>query len=501
MSKDTKSNDRVLKNKNDKRPSAHVRKMPSSVSIDSNKRETLHSNVIELVLWIIDSGCSNHMTGNLQLLRNFVEKFMGTVRFKNDHFIEITGYGDYVQGNLTICHVYYVEGLGHNLFQSVQDHSDANTLVMAITSYLSQLLLKRDEAPQINTLLILKDKCVLCNAPPTPMFEEVKSSSTYHDPSNMHKFHQKHSSSDKWTKNHPIEQVIGDLSKPEAMLDASWIESMQDELDQFKCFAVWELVELAKGYCQDEGINFEESLASVARLEVVRSFSGICGSQELSYLPNGRQNGISKRHLDEDATARLWISVQQDSNEHVEKSTIELYFLGTKCQLADLFTKSLPKERFKFTGLKEAIHYPEFIKLMIIDLMKKFPNISQRINEDYHYIKDDIPLVSVYTTGNVLVVEGEKDDDDSEDRLKPRSHKENPEYVDDDDDDDEEKVDETKDVEMGSLETRTKEMQTPIPTPPRSPRTILSSNKNITQELTDTIPLPTTTTSKAPHSK
>ncbi|GKF80489.1 integrase, catalytic region, zinc finger, CCHC-type containing protein, partial [Tanacetum coccineum] len=41
---------------------------------------------------------------------------MGTVRFRNDHFTVITCYGDYVQGNLTICHVYYVEGLGHNLF-------------------------------------------------------------------------------------------------------------------------------------------------------------------------------------------------------------------------------------------------------------------------------------------------------------------------------------------------------------------------------------------------
>ncbi|GJS25282.1 hypothetical protein Tco_0453914 [Tanacetum coccineum] len=74
------------------------------------------NKVIHLVLWIVDSGCSKHMTGNLQLLRNLVEKFMGTVRFKNDHFATIIGYGDYVQGNLTICYVYYVEGLGHNLF-------------------------------------------------------------------------------------------------------------------------------------------------------------------------------------------------------------------------------------------------------------------------------------------------------------------------------------------------------------------------------------------------
>ncbi|GJU43430.1 hypothetical protein Tco_1200696 [Tanacetum coccineum] len=75
------------------------------------KTPTATNKVIQLVLWIVNSGCSKHMTGNLQLLRNFVEKFMGTVRFRNDHFVAITGYGDYVQGNLTICHVYYVEGL------------------------------------------------------------------------------------------------------------------------------------------------------------------------------------------------------------------------------------------------------------------------------------------------------------------------------------------------------------------------------------------------------
>ncbi|GKA35391.1 retrovirus-related pol polyprotein from transposon TNT 1-94 [Tanacetum coccineum] len=74
------------------------------------------STVIQIVLWIVDSGCSKHMTGDRSLLRNFIEKFMGTVRFRNDNFAAITGYGDYIQGNITICHVYYVEGLGHNLF-------------------------------------------------------------------------------------------------------------------------------------------------------------------------------------------------------------------------------------------------------------------------------------------------------------------------------------------------------------------------------------------------
>ncbi|GJR90096.1 retrovirus-related pol polyprotein from transposon TNT 1-94 [Tanacetum coccineum] len=60
--------------------------------------------------------CSKHMTGNRLKLMNFVEKFIGTVRFGNDHFGAIMGYGDYVIGDSVISRVYYVEGLGHNLF-------------------------------------------------------------------------------------------------------------------------------------------------------------------------------------------------------------------------------------------------------------------------------------------------------------------------------------------------------------------------------------------------
>ncbi|GJW96616.1 hypothetical protein Tco_0178424 [Tanacetum coccineum] len=44
------------------------------------------NKVIQLVLWIVDSGCSKHMAGNLSLLRNFVETFMRTFRCGNDHF-------------------------------------------------------------------------------------------------------------------------------------------------------------------------------------------------------------------------------------------------------------------------------------------------------------------------------------------------------------------------------------------------------------------------------
>nr|GFA00861.1 integrase, catalytic region, zinc finger, CCHC-type, peptidase aspartic, catalytic [Tanacetum cinerariifolium] len=73
-------------------------------------------HVIQLCLWCVDSGCSKHMTENLKLLINFVWKFLGTVRFRNDHVAAILGFGDLQWGNILITRVYFVEGLGHNLF-------------------------------------------------------------------------------------------------------------------------------------------------------------------------------------------------------------------------------------------------------------------------------------------------------------------------------------------------------------------------------------------------
>ncbi|GJT80592.1 retrovirus-related pol polyprotein from transposon TNT 1-94 [Tanacetum coccineum] len=81
--------------------------------------------IVQLIIFIVDSGCIKHMTGNLKLRCNFVEKYLGTVRFGNDHFALILGYRDLVQGNITINRVYYVEGLNHNLF-SVGQFCDAD---------------------------------------------------------------------------------------------------------------------------------------------------------------------------------------------------------------------------------------------------------------------------------------------------------------------------------------------------------------------------------------
>ncbi|GJY41983.1 retrovirus-related pol polyprotein from transposon TNT 1-94 [Tanacetum coccineum] len=56
------------------------------------------------------------MTGDRSQLTNFVNKFLGTVKFGNDHVPKILGYGNYQIVNVMISRVYYVEGLGHNLF-------------------------------------------------------------------------------------------------------------------------------------------------------------------------------------------------------------------------------------------------------------------------------------------------------------------------------------------------------------------------------------------------
>ncbi|KAI3758637.1 hypothetical protein L6452_06204 [Arctium lappa] len=67
-------------------------------------------------MWYLNYGCSKHMTGQKDLLSNYTEKFCGNVRFDNDQFSPILGYGDVINDNVTITKVRYVEDLEHNLF-------------------------------------------------------------------------------------------------------------------------------------------------------------------------------------------------------------------------------------------------------------------------------------------------------------------------------------------------------------------------------------------------
>nr|GEX77255.1 hypothetical protein [Tanacetum cinerariifolium] len=72
----------------------------TSNCVDSSS--CLKRTVVQIVLWYLDSGCSKHITGDRSRLMNFVKKFIGTVRFGNDHFGAIMGYGDYVIGDSVI---------------------------------------------------------------------------------------------------------------------------------------------------------------------------------------------------------------------------------------------------------------------------------------------------------------------------------------------------------------------------------------------------------------
>nr|GFA48982.1 uncharacterized mitochondrial protein AtMg00810-like [Tanacetum cinerariifolium] len=106
----------------------------------------------------------------------------------------------------------------------------------------------------------------------TPVQDQGETSSRHVDSSNMHTFYQRYPSEHRWTKDHPLEEVIGNPSQ-------SVRTKHQLESDVEMCmFALTNTVIgnksrlVAKGYAQKEGVDFEESFAPVARLEAVRLF-------------------------------------------------------------------------------------------------------------------------------------------------------------------------------------------------------------------------------------
>nr|GEY84349.1 integrase, catalytic region, zinc finger, CCHC-type, peptidase aspartic, catalytic [Tanacetum cinerariifolium] len=72
------------------------------IPIVNNIDKPVVTLVIQIVLWYLDSDCSKHMTGDRSQLVNFVQKFLGMVKFGNDHVAKIMGYEDYQIGNVTI---------------------------------------------------------------------------------------------------------------------------------------------------------------------------------------------------------------------------------------------------------------------------------------------------------------------------------------------------------------------------------------------------------------
>ncbi|GJT20272.1 retrovirus-related pol polyprotein from transposon TNT 1-94 [Tanacetum coccineum] len=207
------------------------------------------------------------------------------------------------------------------------------------------------------------------------------------EPSNVQNFHQVQPSTHIWTKDHPLDQVIGDPSKPvmtrqrlhtdsevcmyaltvstiepknikEAMADHSWIESMQDELNQFERLQVWELVPrpegkniialkwlwknkcdaenivvrnktrlVAKGYKQEEGIDFEESFAPVARLEAVRMFIAYAAHKNITIFQMDVKTAFLNGPLKEVYVSQHEGFIKSEFPDHVYRLKKALYGL------------------------------------------------------------------------------------------------------------------------------------------------------------------------------
>nr|GEX83235.1 hypothetical protein [Tanacetum cinerariifolium] len=140
----------------------------------------VNQNLVEIILFIIDSGCSKHMTGNLKLLINFVKKFLGTVKFGNDQIEPILGYGDLVQGAVTIKRksTYYIRDLkgndlltgshGTDLYSiTLQDTSSPNPICLMAKATSSQAWLwhRRFSHLNFNTINLLSNNDIMIGLP------------------------------------------------------------------------------------------------------------------------------------------------------------------------------------------------------------------------------------------------------------------------------------------------------------------------------------------------
>nr|GEV56310.1 integrase, catalytic region, zinc finger, CCHC-type, peptidase aspartic, catalytic [Tanacetum cinerariifolium] len=176
----------------------------------------------------------------------------------------------------------------------------------------------------------------------------------------------------KWGKDHSLDNVIRNpsrsvstrkqlatdalwclcnsvLSKVEpknfksAITKDCWFQAMQDEIHKFDRLQA-RLV--AKGYRQEDGIDFEESFAPVTRIKAIRIFIANNASKNKTIYQMDIKTAFLNSELKEEAKH---IDIRNHFiQEQVEKVVVELYFVTTDYQLADIFTKALPRERFEF---------------------------------------------------------------------------------------------------------------------------------------------------------
>nr|GFA20203.1 hypothetical protein [Tanacetum cinerariifolium] len=179
-----------------------LRRTVASKSTNQKPRHTtrkLYEHLVEIILFIVDSGCSKHMTRNLKLLTNFVEKFMGSVKFGNDQIAPILGYGDLVQGSVTInkstCYIYDLKGndllmgsRGTDLYSITLTSSPNPICLMAkATSTHAWLWHRRLSHLNFDTINLLSKNDIVIGLPKLKFIKDYLCSSWYSTKSRAYK--------------------------------------------------------------------------------------------------------------------------------------------------------------------------------------------------------------------------------------------------------------------------------------------------------------------------
>ncbi|GJY74592.1 integrase, catalytic region, zinc finger, CCHC-type containing protein [Tanacetum coccineum] len=173
--------------------------------------------------------------------------------------------------------------------------------------------------------------------------------------SNVRPIHTLSESLGRWTKDHPIVNV---------------------KTDEFSGVLKNKARLVAQGFRKEEGIDFEESFAPVARIEAICAmdptlFTWKAGNDLLLiplYCDNKSAIALGCNNVQHSITKHLDVRYHF-IKEQVENGIVELYFVRTEYELADIFTKPLPRERFNFLIEKLGMRSmsPEMLKRLTVE--------------------------------------------------------------------------------------------------------------------------------------
>nr|GEU70868.1 hypothetical protein [Tanacetum cinerariifolium] len=158
-----------------------------------------------------------------------------------------------------------------------------------------------------------------------PLLESLHEDSTSQgSSSNVRPIHTPFESLGRWTKDHPIANNF-----KQATTEPSWIDAMQEEIHEFKRLVLKNKARLvAQGVKQEEGINFEESFAPVARIEAIRIFVANAAHKNMMIFQMDVKTGFLNSELKEEVyISQLKGFVNQENPSHVYKLKKTLYGL------------------------------------------------------------------------------------------------------------------------------------------------------------------------------